>query len=201
MGPLRSLILARPRNSLYAVLDAAVLDGLLVSLNELDRRQSFCLLRGEIPPDVAHVAPYLCCLKEEAALVEWLEARLGLAWGYVLESGLSPHQLHLHLRRFTETRGPQGEAWLFRFWDPRVLRSMPDILKREQAQSFMQEITCLYLLTPGATEKLEWDASTAALRLSGITPMEEALGAKEASEGAAKGVIEGAIRGATHVPV
>jgi hypothetical protein len=201
MGPLRSLILARPRGSLYAVLDAAVLDGLLVPLSELDRRQSFCLLRGEIPPDVAHVAPYLCCLKEDAALVEWLEARLGLAWGYVLESGLPPHQLHLHLRRFTETRGPQGEAWLFRFWDPRVLRTMPDILEGEQAQSFMRDITCLYLMTPGATEIVEWDTTAAALRLSGIAPMDEAPGAKGAMAGVAKGVMTGVIKGATHVPV
>lgn len=173
MGPLRSLLLARPRGSLYAVLDAAVLDGLLAQLNEMDRRQCFCLLRGEITPDVAHVAPYLCCLREDAVLVEWLEARLGLAWGYVVESSLAPHQLHLHLRPFTETRGPQGEEWLFRFWDPRVLRSMPDILKPEQAQPFMQGITCLYLMTPAVTEKVDWDGDAGVLRLSSTALTEE----------------------------
>lgn len=197
MGPLRSLLLSRPRDSLYAVLDAAVLDGLLLPLSEMDRRQSFCLLRGEITPDVAHVAPYLCRLQEDAALVEWLEARLGLAWGYVVESSLAPDQLHLHLRPFTETRGPQGEEWVFRFWDPRVLRSMPGILRPEQAQSFMRGIACLYLVTQCMTEKVEWDAAAGTLRLTGMAPMEEALVARREMSGP----IEGAIKGAARVPV
>ncbi|HZW19953.1 DUF4123 domain-containing protein [Noviherbaspirillum sp.] len=169
MGQLRDLIIAQPRANLYAVADAASLPGLLEPMYAPGRRSFACLLPGEISADVAHVAPYLIALHGAPALVDWLDARLALPWGYVVQADAGLLALQLHLRRFTETRGPNGEEWLFRFWDPRVLRTMPDILTPAQTAEFMAGIARIYLPGPGAGSALhaDWDAGSQRLRFAG----------------------------------
>lgn len=166
MGQLRDLLTSHPHTAFFAVADAAILDGLLEPMYALGRRRFACLLPGAVEADVAHVAPYLIALTQDAPLIEWLETRLALPWGYTIESALPLRRLHLHLRRFTETRGPRGEPLLFRFWDPRVLRSMAGILTREQLDTFMQGVSRIHLLHAGQAVSVEWDAGSGLLRFS-----------------------------------
>jgi hypothetical protein len=175
MGRLRDFLASHPRSTLYAVVDAASLPGLLAPMYTLGRGHFSCLLPGELTADVAHVAPYLVSLREGAPLIEWLESRLAQPWGYVIESDLKLLPLQLHLRRFSETRGPRGEVWLFRFWDPRVLRAMPWALSVEQGQAFMQNISCIYLLETGADEpaSMRCEGRPGRLQLSGDVSLRE----------------------------
>lgn len=168
MARLHELLLERRHAALYAVADAAVLQGLLEPLYALGHRHFACLLPGALEPDVAHVAPYLIALAPDSPAIAWLEARLTLPWGYVVETTLPLRPLQLHLRRFSETRGPQGEDLLFRFWDPRILRVMPSILTPAQGEAFMQGITCLHLLRQEAAQPaiLVWDKGECRLRFS-----------------------------------
>jgi hypothetical protein len=163
MGQLRTLMDEHPQARWHAVVDGAVLEGLLDPLYALGKRQFACLLAGRIEADVAHVAPYLVALGPDNPLAGWLEARLSLPWGYVIESPLPFPALHLHLRRFSSTRGPRGEDLVFRFWDPRVLRSMPAILTAAQAAAFMEGISRIHLLDTDRTSSVEWDADAGKL--------------------------------------
>lgn len=175
MGQLRDLIVTHPRAKLYAIADAASLPGLLEPMYAQGRRYFACLLPGEISADVAHVAPYLISLQGAPALVDWLDARLALPWGYVAEANADLRALHLHLRRFSETRGPNGEEWLFRFWDPRVLRTMPDILTPPQMEEFMAGIARIYLPGTGAgrAARMDWDAEAKRLRFTDTLAAQE----------------------------
>lgn len=176
MGRLRDLLAAHPRSTLYAVVDAASLPGLLEPMYALGSRHFASLLPGELTPDVAHVAPYLVTLRDGASLIEWLDSRLELPWGYVIESDLKMLPLQLHLRRFSETRGPHGQAWLFRFWDPRVMRTMTSILSADQAQAFMQNLSCIYLLEAGADvpTSVRWNTRSGCFHFSDeVTPQEQ----------------------------
>lgn len=157
MGALAELLIARPRTKLHAVADAAVLAGLLEPVHALGRRRFACLLPGHVDADLAHVAPYLIALHPGSPIVDWLDARCQLPWGYVIESELSLNALQMHLRRFAETRGPCGEEWWFRFWDPRVLRCMPDILHAAQGQAFLHGIERIHM-TDGGAASLAWNA-------------------------------------------
>ena len=130
----------------YAVLDAAVLDGLLFQLHALGAKQYACLLAGEVEPDVAHVAPYLARLDATSPLLPWLEQRLDLPWGYLVESPLALDLLQRRLRCFSEVRNGDGEPLLFRFWDPRVLREMRSILTPAQSTEFTRGVLRLCIV-------------------------------------------------------
>lgn len=167
MGALAELLIARPRANLHAVTDAAVLNGLLEPMYALGRGRFACLLPGQVDADVAHVAPYLIALQPGSSIVDWIDARCGLPWGYVIESGLALAALQMHLRRFAETRGPRGEEWWFRFWDPRVLRALPAILHAGQAEAFMHGIGRIHMLDGDGAATLAWDARTGCMAFAG----------------------------------
>lgn len=145
MGQLNDLLGGQPYIKHYLVVDAAVLPELLDALYALGKGRFACLIPGEIEADLAYVAPYLAAAEHGSSFVAWLEERSHLPWGYVIRSNLALGALHRHLRRFAETRGPLGEQWWFRFWDPRVLRAMSSILTALQMEAFLRDIDCIYL--------------------------------------------------------
>lgn len=146
MGHLSNLIATHPRIVLYAMVDAAVLPDLLAPLYALGRNKFACLLPGHVDADIAYVAPYLVALTPGSTFVTWLDAQCHLPWGYVVRSDMSLGMLQRHLRRFAETRGPRGEVWWFRFWDPRVLRDMPSVLDAAQMEAFIKGMDSVYLI-------------------------------------------------------
>ncbi|MFN7921097.1 MAG: DUF4123 domain-containing protein [Bryobacteraceae bacterium] len=123
--------------STYALLDAAanpdLLDWLYRCLPEFE-----CLYEGEVEPDVAEVAPYLVAVPAEGEFTSWLRERgWGKNWGiYVLSTG-SFRDMRQHLRRFVKVHTEEGTPMLFRFYDPRVLRTyLPTCNPGEVAEFF-----------------------------------------------------------------
>lgn len=173
MGHLREHLVRQRQGRHFAVVDGAVLDGLLTPLYALGRNRFTCLLAGGADPDVAHVAPYLVELDPEAAVLDFLETRAALPWGYFLASALPLRQLHLHLRPYSVARGPAGEELVFRFWDPRVLRSMGAIFSSSQSEAFMQGVDAIYLTAADGFERVDWDDSCGRLRFSRAGEREE----------------------------
>jgi hypothetical protein len=73
---------------------------------------------------LAAVAPYLVGLGTTDRVFDWLwEQGWGESWGIFLWSLVSPDTLRAHFRRLTMVRSDAGERLLFRFYDPRVLRT------------------------------------------------------------------------------
>ena len=58
-------------NDVYAVVDGALLPGLLAKLEEHEPKNT-CLLRGELPFDLAEAAPYLVKLEKDNKFSDWL---------------------------------------------------------------------------------------------------------------------------------
>jgi hypothetical protein len=110
-----------PGQPIYAVLDGArdrrvrgfVLDS---------RAPAWCLYRGELPPEIEDVAPWLLRLDPLGpAARRFFELGWGHAWGFLLASDAPARDLRRHLRRFLLAHGRGGERLLFRYYDPRVL--------------------------------------------------------------------------------
>lgn len=109
---------------LFAIVDGAACEGLLQLLegNEDDFR---CLYRGELDDDLRNAAPYLVRLEPATPLAR---AILENTWGGnsaifpVAQRGAEIEDVMHHFRKLAKVRGPRGEAWLFRYYDPRVLR-------------------------------------------------------------------------------
>lgn len=121
----------------YAVLDGAAAKGLL----ELVRKHNpphYCLYRGELPPDVAEVAPYLVELRQDDPVTQAILAQgWGQHWGIFVRTPADVRAMRQHFRSFVMVTGPDGRPLYFRFYDPRVLRAfMPTCNRREAATLF-----------------------------------------------------------------
>ncbi len=119
--------------ALYAVIDAARSARARELLAEsVDPHAS--LYDGEQGRAFDEVAPYLVQLRADSQLLERLvHEGWGDAWGIWLASGNDFDAVRRHLRRFLVVdEREQQRRLLFRFYDPRVLRSLADILTREQ---------------------------------------------------------------------
>lgn len=107
--------------STFAVLDGAGIPDLLEHLN-VYQPDHVCLLRGQIPADLAQAAPYLVRLTAPSSFTSWLLSKgWTKPWGIFLQSHADIHNLRTHFRRLLIAQGPDGQPYYFRFYDPRVL--------------------------------------------------------------------------------
>jgi len=112
-----------PACGAYAVLDGASVPGLVGRLYA-DRPDYVCLFRGQLEPDMMEVAPYLVQLKHPSPFTDWvLGEGLGNHWGILVISPADIRQLRGHFRSLVTVTTEDGRSLLFRFYDPRVLRT------------------------------------------------------------------------------
>ena len=120
----RQLLEAADGQRAYAVLDGASIPGLLAQLVKTPPVEHVCLYRGELEPEIAEVAPYLVQLAPDNDFTEWLLSNgWGKHWGVLLLTRATLVEVRNHLRRLLTVHDQSGKAMLFRFYDPRVLKS------------------------------------------------------------------------------
>ncbi len=113
------------KNDVYAVADGALLPGLLAKLEEHEPKNT-CLFRGELPFDLAEAAPYLVKLEKDNKFSDWLlnesleEPCCIYAQTTVIDDFI---QLRKHFRSFLRVKSPEGKNLLFRYYDPRVMKT------------------------------------------------------------------------------
>jgi hypothetical protein len=116
-------LFADPGTKVYAVLDGASVAGLIGKLYQW-RPKYECLYRGELAPDLAEVAPYLVHLESETEFCDWvLNQGWGNHWGIFALSVGDLFTLRQHFRRFLTVHDSTGKPLLFRYYDPRVMRT------------------------------------------------------------------------------
>jgi len=120
---LRDRLFADPGTRVYAILDGASVPNLPKALWKM-KPEHVCLVKGELTPEEAAVAPYLVALPPDAPITTWiLEAGWGKHWGVFAVAGAATdlRAARDHFRRFLEVRLPDGTIANFRYYDPRVL--------------------------------------------------------------------------------
>lgn len=119
--------------AVFAVLDGASVPGLLDRLYAAPRPRFFCLLRGELGPDIAQMAPYAVQLAPDSEFVQWLLGNgWGKHWGVFLRSRARLSDLRTQLRNLNQVYGPDLEPLRFRFYDPRVLNAFMPLAEPAQ---------------------------------------------------------------------
>lgn len=113
---------------LFAVVDGCAVSGLAELARALGPDRAACLYLGGAAENYADKAPYL--LRIDSALLDALPERFGSgAWGCLFTSSEGWDTIRRHLRGLLTVSSPEGERWLFRFWDPRLL---PAFLRASQ---------------------------------------------------------------------
>ena len=120
----------------YVILDGASVPGLLKKIFE-DEPEYCCLYRGELEPDTATVAPYLIRLEAESPFTEKvLKEGWGAHWGVFIVSTANLRTLRNHFREFLKVELPDRRTVLFRFYDPRVLRTSLPVCNAAELGTF-----------------------------------------------------------------
>jgi len=161
---LRQHLFAAPESVVYALLDGASAEGLLNKLDQC-RPEYVCLYRGELEPDMAEVAPYLVRLEPKADLTQWiLEEGWCKHWGIFAVTREKLRTMRQHFRRFTMVRGPDGKNLLFRFYDPRVLRTFLSTCTPRELQDFFGPVLAYALEDEDPGRMLRFAIGRGALR-------------------------------------
>ena len=133
-------VLAQHRAPMFALLDAARDEQVLPTIlrSGLTHRSLYEGWQGD---GLADVAPYLVEVPAGDAFLDTvLGAGWGDSWGTFLFSTEDFFSLRRHLRRFLKVRSEEGQRLLFRFYDPRVLRSYLPTCSPEELEAFMGPI-------------------------------------------------------------
>ena len=107
----------------YAVLDAAR-DERIPRRVEGYLDQKACLYEGNLTRELLNAAPHLLHLfRDDRFCRQLLDEGWGQSWGVFVLAPTSLISLRRHFRKFMVVRGPTGSRLIFRWYDPRVLRT------------------------------------------------------------------------------
>jgi hypothetical protein len=114
---------ARPPFGVYAILDGARDPGVHEAVLGSGLPQA-CLYAGQLPRELVETAPYLVKLEPDAPFTaDLLGERWGKSWGiFALTTG-ALEEMRRHLRKFLKVEDAKGTTLIFRYYDPRVLRT------------------------------------------------------------------------------
>ena len=120
---------AADAGELYAVVDACAGGDVPAMAAAAGLGGAACLYRGMAARHYGDKAPYL--FRADRALLDRLRGRFGdEPWGCLLLSAAGFDRVRRHLRGLLRAASPDGESWLFRFYDPRLL---PTFLRHSTA--------------------------------------------------------------------
>jgi hypothetical protein len=137
-------------------------------LSAMDRT---CLYEGRLPSALEHAAPYLVRLPALSPYTRWYLGRSwGRGWGIFLQSEANLMELRAHFRRLLLVRGEGGSRYLFRFFDPRVLRAYFPTCTLEEQRDFLGPVALFFCESENGSECLEFGKRGGVMRMTHIRP-------------------------------
>ena len=133
---------------LYAVVDSCDEPAVPAWAKDAGPERCVSLYRGDPEEEHWDIAPYLFKL-DEPLLARILGHLKDRPWGLFAACKGTLEEMRRHWRRFLLVKSPQGEEWVFRFYDPRVLEVFLPTCREEEARSFFGPCRWLALTVPG----------------------------------------------------
>jgi hypothetical protein len=128
------------RTNVFTLLDGASVKDLRMQLYKTGPPYH-CLFRGELAPDVAEVAPYLVGLLPDSPFTDWvLSESMGKHWGVFAQSRQSITEMRRHFRSLITVHDEGGTPMIFRYYDPRVLRSFLPTCNAGELKTFFGKV-------------------------------------------------------------
>ena len=105
-----------------------------------------CLFSGALHPDLEVAAPYLIRLDHGSAKTQrFITQAWGNHWGVFLKCAAGLKDLRSHLRELVMVKGPTGRSFLFRYYDPRVLRGYLPTCTPNELRTVFDDIECFWM--------------------------------------------------------
>jgi hypothetical protein len=133
----------------YAVVDAARDPGVLKLVRDAVASES--LFDGD---ELAEVAPYVIAVP--VSRLETTIAKMwGKSWGVFFTSSYPLAAVRRHLQRVNDAETEDGAHFMFRFYDPRVLRAIAPVCTSEELDELLGPIERFVIEGRAATAALE----------------------------------------------
>lgn len=153
---------------LYAILDGASIPDLPQRLYETNT-PNYCLLRGDLPPDLVHAAPYVAVMFPGSAFSEWvLQESPGKHWGIFAHCRFSIKEMRRHCRGLVNVVDEKGEPLMFRYYDPRVLRKFLATCTPAEIATFFGRIETIFAENADGSAMTAFRIQNGALKTSEI---------------------------------
>ncbi len=141
---LRDLLFSQ-QTRLYCVLDGAAVPDLPKKLYEYNV-PNFCLIPGKLPDDVIHVAPYVVGLLPNSEFSSWVfEENFGKNRGIFSHCRHSLTEMRRHFRALMFVHDEHGQPLIFRFYDPRVIRTFLPTCEADELQLFFGKVDSYFV--------------------------------------------------------
>lgn len=129
---------------LYAILDGVMVPGLPDRLFRSGLTYE-CLIGGDLTPAVTHAAPYFVYLPQDCELAEWIfTSGFGKNWGIFAHSRSAVVDVRAHLRNLLTVYTEEGSPMMFRYYDPRILRTFLPTCSAGQLKSLFGKIDTFF---------------------------------------------------------
>lgn len=134
---------SQPGDQVYAIVDGARAPRILDMLQTI-ALESTCLFSGPLSPALQRAAPYLVQLSPDTPPTHRLLEQCWEAGWIILivtPAYVTLMQLRRHVRTLLRVRDENGHVFMFRFFDPRVLRTYLPTCTASEAARFFGPIT------------------------------------------------------------
>lgn len=149
---------------LYGIFDGATVPNLPTRLFEA-QLPNHCLFKGDLHPDLAHVAPYLVFLPPDHEFTDWVFSEgLGNDWGIFVHSRDSLIEMRNHFRSLVNVYDEHANARTFRFYDPRVLRQFLPICTPDELETLFGNADRFFAETEDGDDLLSFELENKALK-------------------------------------
>lgn len=152
------------RGNWYALMDACG-EPMVPPWAAAHGERAACLYDGAAADDYWDTAPYL--LQLDAELYQRIRSEMnGRPWGWLFETAVDLATAKHHWKRFVMVRDEEGSDYLFRFYDPRVVRTFLGAAELADQIRFFGPVRSLLVVGDGSPPSM-WIGTGAAREASG----------------------------------
>lgn len=152
----------------FAVLDGASVPDLRMKLYEM-KPVHYCLLTGELEPDVAEVAPYLVRLMPGTPFTDWLLTECGGGnWGIFAQTRETALEMRKHFSALITVYDEMGEPMMFRYYDPRVIRTFLPTCESDELETFFGKVDTFLVESEDRESLLSYEIIDAGLNQTAL---------------------------------
>jgi hypothetical protein len=151
----------------YAVVDGAR-DVRVEPMLRLSRRDYTPLFSGKLTPKLLAASPFVVHLAQASAftreLIDFVWERRGCGYFVVAQPEQTLQQVRRHFRNYLRVQDEAGKRYLFRFYDPRVVRVYLPTCTLEEGRSFFGPLTRILCEPERGEAWVEFTPTPAGLR-------------------------------------
>jgi hypothetical protein len=143
----------------FMVLDGAQIPELRMKIYEM-KPVHYCLLSGELEPDMQEVAPYLVRILPNTPFTDWVLAECwGKNWGIFAQTRETVIEMRKHFESLITVYDEQGTPMMFRYYDPRVWRQFLPTCQPQEIKTIFGKIDAFFVESEDKESLIRYEIS------------------------------------------